>query len=84
LTRVNASGGLLIAQAVSHDAGHQIHDEVGDRTVAGVLDLTQVFQFVEDGFDQSPPAQDGFFEVSARHGFHVFPERRDELDPLLG
>ncbi len=54
----------MIAQTISDDAGHPINDEVGNGAVAGVFDLAQVFQFVEDGFDQRPPAQ----EVSPQRG----------------
>lgn len=52
--------------------------------MAGVLDLAKIFQFVEDCFNQGTPAQNGFLELGAGYGFHVFLERGDELKVLLG
>ncbi len=61
-----------------HDADHQIDEEVGNGSVAGVFNLAKVLQFVENGFNQRATAQDRFLEVSARYGFHVLFEGRDE------
>jgi caa(3)-type oxidase subunit IV len=66
-----AQGGFAIGQAVSHDAGYEIDEEIEHRSVAGVLDLAEVFQFIENGFDEGTAAQDGFLELGAGHGFHL-------------
>jgi hypothetical protein len=40
--------------------------------VPALFDLTPVFQCIEDGFGQSPPAQDGFLKSIRSAGFLFF------------
>ncbi len=45
-----------------------------------MLDLAKVLQFVEDGFDEGPAAQDGLLKRGKGNGLHVLFDGGDELD----
>ena len=73
----------MIGQAVGQEAGHEINEEVADGSVTRVFNLAEVFQFVEDGFDQATASQKGLLEIGPRYRFHVLFKRGDQLDTLL-
>ena len=70
----NRDARFVWRKAVSDDARHEVDHEVGNRAMAGVLDLAQVFQLVKDGFDDAVLAQEGLIEGGQVNGFHVFSE----------
>ena len=61
-------------EAIGDDARHEVDHEVGDGAMAGMLDLTQVFQLVKDGFDDAALAQDSLIERGQGSGFHVLSD----------
>ena len=50
-------GGLLRLMAIGNQATEEIDEEGGGAAMAGVFDLGDVFELVEDGLDTGPFAQ---------------------------
>jgi hypothetical protein len=60
--------------AVGDEAGEQMDDEVHRAAMAGVLDLTDVFELIVDGLDERAFAQEELLGEVHQDGAHVLAE----------
>ena len=51
---MEVEGGFLGLVTISDEATEEIDKEVGRTAVAGMLDLGDVLELIEDGFDNGP------------------------------
>ena len=68
-------GRFLGLMAVGDEATEEIDEEVGGAAVAGVFDLGDIFELIEDGFDNRTFPQQELVRPHEEAGFHVAFER---------
>ena len=73
---------LLRKERVGCQPGHEVHHEVGDRPVSGMLDPGHVLQLVVDGFNQRPLAEEKLVRDGHDLPFHVILQLRNQLNPV--
>lgn len=73
---------LLREERVGRQTHDQIDREAYDGTVPGVLDLRDVFQFVVDGLNQRPFAQEDFVRDCHKLSLHVALQLCYQLDTV--
>ena len=66
-------------EAIGRKSCNEVHGEVGDRTVPGMLNLSHVLEFIVDTLDNRPLPDKDFVSNSHQCPFHVAPEFRKEL-----
>ena len=79
-------------EAIGRKSCNEVHGEVGDRTVPGMLNLSHVLEgmlnlshvleFIVDTLDNRPLPDKDFVSNSHQCPFHVAPEFRKELYPI--
>ena len=70
-------------ERVSHQPGHQINEEVERATMAGMLDLRDVFELVIDGLDDRAFPQQQLVKQRQQLVFHILTQLGDELHAPL-
>jgi len=65
------------------EASEQVDEEVEGAAVAGVLDLADVFELINDGLDESTFAQEQLVGERQEDVAHVLAQFRDEAEALL-
>jgi hypothetical protein len=73
---------LLGLMAVSNEPSDQVDQEVDWATMAGMLDLADVFELIIDGLDDRPLAQEGFVRQREQAVVHLLAQFGDEMKPL--
>ena len=76
-------GRFLGLVGVSDQATDHIDHEVGEAAVTGVFNLRDIFQLVNDGFDDGTLPLPEFVSHVHQAVFHVGFELGDELDTLF-
>lgn len=69
--RSQAQGGHGGAPGVGKESCDEIAKKVGETAMAGMLNLRNVFELVDDGFDNGPFAQEQLVEVGQQFGDQV-------------
>ena len=66
-------------EAIGRKSCNEVHGEVGDRTVSGMLNLSHVLEFIVDTLDNRPLTDKDLVCNSHQCPFHVAPEFCKEL-----
>ena len=66
--------------AISDQASNNVNETVDRAAVAGMLNLRDIFELIDDAFNDGPFAQKQFIHPREQAVFHVFLEFGDELD----
>ena len=69
-------------KTIGNPSRKQVHDEVDRTAIAGVLDLRDVFQLVDDALNDGPLAEQELVTPVHQLVFHVGLEFGDQFDVL--
>ena len=68
---------------IGNEPCDQIHEEVDGTAMAGMLDLTDVFELVIDGLDDGSFAQEELVGPLEQAVVHLFAQFRDEMQSVV-
>ena len=71
--------GKFVAEGVGDEGGDDVGEVMGNPAVAGMLDLADVFELVDDGFDEGAFAQQELIHQGHETVLHVAFEACDQL-----
>ena len=66
---------------IGDQTGQDIDETIDWAAMASMLNLWDIFELIDDTFDDGPFAQKQFIDPRQQAVFHVFPEFGDELYP---
>ena len=66
--------------AISDQTGKDVDEAVDRAAMTSMLNLGDIFELIDDAFDDGPFAQEQFVNPRQQAVFHVFPELGNELD----
>ena len=68
---------------IGNQAGDEINEEIEGATMPGMLNLTDVFELVIDGFDDGSFAQQNLVKQLNEGVFHILSALGNQLKTLL-
>ena len=82
--RTKAQGWLGRTPGVGNEASDQIAKQVSETAMAGMLNLRNILELVDDGFDNGALAQKNLVEVGQQFVAHVLFEFGDQVEVVFG